>query len=64
MGVKEKEARDETWTGVLNRVKLILNSWKQRGLTLKGKVIVANNLLLTKFIYILNGPGYAAVGIK
>lgn len=54
VGTKEKEARDLTWTGVLNKVKQVLNLWKQRGLKLKGKVIVVNSLLMSKFVYVLN----------
>ncbi len=54
VGSKEKEARDLTWTGVLNKIKQIFNCWKQRKLKLKGKVVVVNSLLLSKFVYVLN----------
>lgn len=53
IGVKEKEAKDITWTGILNKVKLTLNFWKNRKLKLQGKVIVANALVLSKFVYVL-----------
>ena len=53
IGVKEKEARDITWTGVLNKMKQTLNFWKQRGLRLKGKVIVINALILSKVVYVM-----------
>lgn len=53
IGTKEKEARDETWTGVLNKIKNTLNYWKLRQLKLKGKVIVVNTLLLSKINYVL-----------
>ena len=54
LGVKEKEARDLTWTGVLNKIKQVMNFWKQRGLKLKGKVVVINALVLSKCNYVLS----------
>ena len=53
IGPNEKEARDITWTGVINKIKHTLNAWKQRKLKLKGKVIVVNSLLLSKCVYVL-----------
>ena len=53
MGVKEKEARDETWNGVINKVKNTLNAWKPRRLKLKGKVLVVNALILSQIVYAL-----------
>ena len=51
IGVKEKEARDETWNGVINKVKNTLNVWRPRRLKLKGKVVVINALILSKVVY-------------
>lgn len=51
IGVKEKEARDETWNGVINKVKNTLNAWRPRRLKLKGKVVVINALILSKVVY-------------
>ena len=42
----QKEARDVTWTGLINKLKHTLNEWKQRKLKLKGKVIVLNSVVL------------------
>lgn len=53
IGVKDKEARDVTWTGILNKIKQVLQFWKLRELGLKGKVIVVNSLLLSKCNYVL-----------
>lgn len=48
-----ENARDATWTGVLNKVKQILQFWKLRELMLRGKVMVVNSLLLSKCNYIM-----------
>lgn len=52
IGVKEKEARDLTWSGVINKVRKVVNMWKGRLLKLKGKVIVINSLLI--FVHVMN----------
>lgn len=53
IGKNEKDARDMTWTGVINKLKQTLNFWKQRGLRLRGKVIVVNALIMSKLVYII-----------
>jgi hypothetical protein len=54
LGVKEMEARDLTWSGVINKVRMVVNMWRGRSLKLKGKVIVINSLLMSIFIYVMN----------
>ena len=54
VGVGEKEARDVTWTGVLNKVKQNLNLWKMRKLRLRGKVIVVNCLMMSRVNHVLS----------
>ena len=54
VGVDEKEARDVTWTGVLNKVKQNLNLWKMRKLRLRGKVIVVNCLMMSRVNHVLS----------
>uniref|UniRef100_A0A4W5LRK9 Reverse transcriptase domain-containing protein n=3 Tax=Hucho hucho TaxID=62062 RepID=A0A4W5LRK9_9TELE len=54
LGVKDKEARDLTWSGVINKVRKVVNMWRGRSLRLKGKVIVINSLLMSVFIYVMN----------
>lgn len=54
IGVKEKEARDLTWSGVINKVRKVVNMWKGRLLKLKGKVIVINSLLMSIFVHVMN----------
>lgn len=53
IGVNAKEARDATWTGVLNKIKQVLQFWRQSELRLRGKVVVANSLILTKCNYVM-----------
>lgn len=48
-----KEARDATWTSVLNKIKEVLHFWRQREFRLRGKVVVANSLILTKCNYVM-----------
>lgn len=42
------------WKNKIDKMKLILQLWKQRGLGLKGKSIVIQSLLLSKIWYVLN----------
>ena len=53
VGVNANEARDVTWTGVLNKVKQSLNLWKRRSLRLRGRVIVVNCLILSQVNHVL-----------
>lgn len=53
IGVNDKEARDATWTGILNKIKQVLQFWKLRELGLGGKVVVVNSLILTKCNYVI-----------
>ncbi len=46
LGVESKEARDVTWTGVINKIRTVCAARKGRKLKLNGKVIVVNGLLL------------------
>lgn len=52
IGENAKDARDATWTGILNKIKQVLQFWKLRELMLRGKVMVVNSLLLSKCNYI------------
>uniref|UniRef100_A0A0E9RLB8 Uncharacterized protein n=1 Tax=Anguilla anguilla TaxID=7936 RepID=A0A0E9RLB8_ANGAN len=54
LGVKSREARDETWTGVINKIRAICTTWKARKLKLKGKVTVVNSLLFSVCVYVMN----------
>lgn len=67
IGANVKEARDATWAGVINKIKQVLQFWKQRELRLRGKVVVANSLILTKCNYMLGAmemPDWALNEIK
>lgn len=61
LGVEGKEARDMTWTGVINKIRTVCAVWKGRKLKLKGKVIVVNSLLLSVCVYamsVIEMPGW------
>lgn len=53
IGENAKDARGATWTGILNKIKQVLQFWKLRELMLRGKVMVVNSLLLSKCNYII-----------
>lgn len=42
------------WEGVLKGIERRLRFWKLRNLTLKGKVLVINALMLSKIWYVLS----------
>lgn len=42
------------WKKLLSKIKNICNMWKQRDLTLQGRIIVINCLLISRILYILN----------
>lgn len=67
VGGNAKEARDATWSGVLNKIKQVLQFWRLRELRLRGKVVVVNSLLLTKCNYVMGVidlPDWVLNGIK
>lgn len=53
IGANEEEARDRGWREIIKKVKNIMNMWKGRGLTLKGKVTVVNALILSRINHVL-----------
>lgn len=54
LGVESKEARDVTWTGVINKIRTVCTAWSGRKLRLKGKIIVVNSLLLAVCVYVMS----------
>ena len=54
LGIADKEGRDVQYEGLVNSIKKTLSFWKMRGLKLKGKVIVVNGLVISKFVYVMN----------
>ncbi|MGL4253733.1 MAG: hypothetical protein ACRCR2_06790 [Fusobacteriaceae bacterium] len=54
LGKDEKRSRDKVWEEIAGGMKRRLIFWKQRDLELKGKVIIANSLMLSKMWYILS----------
>lgn len=53
IGKNEKMVRDLMWEEVEGEMERVLNYWKQRDLTLRGKVLVINALMLAKMWYVL-----------
>ena len=53
IGVDSIKARDNLWSEMLSKMQTCLNYWKLRDLKLKGKVTVANSLVLSKLNYVL-----------
>lgn len=53
IGKDYEEARDNTWTEIINRMQKCLTYWKFRDLKIKGKVIVVNSLIMSKVNYVL-----------
>ena len=42
---------DKNYSSIQNKVRKVLNCWENRGLTLSGKVLVVNTLIMSLFIY-------------
>jgi len=51
LGIKAREGRDMQYEGILNSMKRTLGFWRLRGLKLKGKVVIANALIMSKLVY-------------
>ncbi len=67
IGVNSAVARDETWAGILNKIEAVLNWWRMRDLKLNGRVVVLNNLVLSKLNYalrVLDFPSWALTRIN
>ena len=48
------ECEKENWNCRVDKCLKLLNMWKMRGLTLKGKVLVVNSLIISSMVYTLN----------
>lgn len=67
MGPNKCLCESLNWRAKVNAIKSIINLWKQRTLTLKGKAIVISSLLLSRLYYMLNTvtmPDWAHNDIK
>lgn len=54
LGKQQEAARDETWKNTVSKIQKQLNLWKQRKLTIKGKIIIVTSLIISKIIYPLS----------
>uniref|UniRef100_A0A3P8SYP0 Reverse transcriptase domain-containing protein n=1 Tax=Amphiprion percula TaxID=161767 RepID=A0A3P8SYP0_AMPPE len=53
IGSDAAAARDKSWEGLLAKLPGQFGLWKMRGLTLRGKVVVTNSLILSKLTHTL-----------
>lgn len=53
MGEDEKKVNETMWEGILGDIERRLNLWKLRMLSLKGKVLILNVLMVSKLWYVL-----------
>ena len=49
--VAHENILEKNYEGIVKKVAQTLNSWKNRGLTLLGKVMVVNTLIASLFVY-------------
>lgn len=54
MGSDKCLSENLTWRAKVNAIKSLINLWKQRTKTLKGKAIVVSSLFLSRLYYVLN----------
>ena len=54
LGPKKKMCEQLNWANKISKIKTLIHLWSQRKLTLKGKAIVWNTLLITKLWYIVS----------
>ena len=54
IGSNKNLCQQENWAKIVTSCKNVLNSWRPRNLTIKGKVLVVNTLIISKVIYTLN----------
>lgn len=67
LGVNSVAMRDTNWTVVINKIRNVLNYWQSRKLTLRGKVIITNTMILSKLNYtirVLDVPDWAQREIR
>lgn len=67
LGTDKELCEEKNWREKINSIKSIINLWKQRNLTLKGKATVVANLLLSKLYYnlhVVTIPDWALKEIK
>lgn len=53
MGMDEKKVGETMWEEYLGGIERRMNFWKLRTLTLKGKVLILNVLIVSKLWYVL-----------
>lgn len=67
LGSDKTECENNNWKKKIENMSNVLHLWKQRNLSLRGKAVVINTLLLSKFWYIMNVqpvPGWVERDLK
>ena len=54
IGKNKKLCQSNNWDSRIDRCIKLLNTWKGRSLSVKGKVLVANTLIISRIVYVLN----------
>lgn len=62
IGIKEREARDETWAGVLNKIKNTLNFLETEAVEIERKSVGCECAIVVKDLLCFRCVGYARLG--
>ena len=54
IGPDKYACEHENWDNKINKCLKILKTWKARKMSLKGKVLIVNTLIISRIIYVLN----------
>ena len=54
IGKDKKNCMSKNWDNKIDKCIKLMNTWKARSLSLKGKVLIANSLVISRIIYIMN----------
>ena len=54
IGKNKKSCEANNWNSRIDKCIKVLNTWKARSLSLKGKVLIANSLIISRIVYVLN----------
>ena len=54
IGKNKTQCESKNWNSRVDKCIKLLKTWKARYLSLKGKVLIANSLIISRVIYVLN----------
>jgi len=67
VGKNRRECEEKNWRNKVNKIKNILNMWKQRSLNIQGRVTIISSLLVSRLWYaamVINVPTWVIDEIK